>query len=324
LLPLRAASLVLEVASLAAVVVMARLLTNGQGRRLWAVGAAAMLVSSGARAALANGQTDLVALAAVMLAARWHPVLALAKPQTTGPTAAALFLAPGKRSWWARLPLAVAGVVVVSIATVLLAGETTWARWFELVGTREETPIDHVALLGLATALGVGVLVAGLARARAHRRLLDVVALAALSGSLVAVMGGWNPWWHLAQAIGLASLLLGVRAGVMRPTGHQSALLVVAVAAMAGDGYSAYSAGTSFRLWVPVLGVACLMVALVAWRELSPTVATMVVALNAGITAVPLGQGDRTIVAVLVSVVLLHLTLALRPAPARWVVAATT
>lgn len=307
LLPLRAAALLLALLSLAACVILAGVLTRGSPPTHQAVVTVAVLVFSPARHTLHLGQIDLIAMAGVLLLARWQPVLAIAKPQTTGLTALALFAERRHQRPLRAVLMAGVGALLVVAASAALAGSATWADWANHLRDRYEGADRWLLVLACA---GAAVVLRAALRARAARP-LDLVCVAGAATGLLAVTGGWNPQWFLAQAVPLGALLLAVRARRVALRRHQSALLVVACAFSAGDAYVVYS--FNFRVWVPVAILACLLVGLVALREVPPGAAMATLVLNAAITAVPLSKTHRALVPVLVTVILLYLVLELRP-----------
>ncbi|MGK2948478.1 MAG: glycosyltransferase 87 family protein [Acidimicrobiales bacterium] len=312
-MPPTAASLALSGLSLASAGLLGWLVAAGGGRRLVALAVAAVLVHSSTRQTLALGQTDLVVLAAVLLLARWQPVLAVAKPQTTGLVAAARFVEAARRRPVGAVVGAAAGTVAVLVATGLLVGSATWGDWLDRLAARPRNPGTGWFVLPLAGAVGAAVLVRGLWRTHTTGARVDLLLLAGGATSLLAAMGGWNSYWHLAQLLPLGALLLAVRRGAVRLGRHHQVLLGAVVACSLGDAFTPYSAYGGTNLWVPVAAVATLLVGLVALREVPAGAAAAVVVLNAAVTMAPLSVADRAVVPILTGAALLHLLLELRP-----------
>lgn len=312
-LPPTAASLALNGLSLASAGLLGWLVGAGRGRRLVALATAAVLVHSSTRQTLALGQTDLVVLAAVLLLARWQPVLAVAKPQTTGLVAVARFVEGARRRPVPAVVGAAAGALALLVATQVLVGSATWGGWLDRLSARPRDPGSSWLLLPLAGAVGAVVVAAGLWRAWRAGARLDLLLLAGGATSLLAAMGGWNSYWHLGQVLPLGALLLAARSGEVRLGRLHQLLLGAVVACSLGDAFTPYSAYGGTNLWVPVAAVAALLLGLVLLGEVPAGPAAAVVVLNAGVTMAPLSVADRAVVPILTGAALLHLLLELRP-----------
>jgi hypothetical protein len=206
----------------------------------------------------------------------------------------------------------VAGAVALLIATELLAGSATWGDWIDRLTTRSRDAGSSWYVLPLAGAVGAAVLGRGLWSARSTGARVDLLLLAGATTSLLAAMGGWNSYWHLAQILPLGALLLAARRGEVRRR-HHVVLLSAVVACSAGDAFTPYSAYGGTKLWVPVAALACLLVGLVALGEVPVRLAPAVVVGNAAVTLAPLSVADRAIVPILTGAALLHLVFELRP-----------
>jgi hypothetical protein len=302
-------------ASLAAGAVIARFIVGEGDRRRWVLVAFGLLVFSPARHTLSLAQLDLAALGVALLVGAVQPVVALAKPQTVGPTVLALFLRRARPQPVRALAVATAGAVAVLAATAVVAPDASWFDWWDRARARVGEPTAATVVLFLA---GVAVLVWGLVDLRRDRADVDGVCLGAAAGCLLAVMGGWNPQWFLALCLPLGALLVAIDRGEVALRRHEQVLLGAVVAASMGDAFVAYSYYGTFQWWVPIALVTAFLGALVLLDRLSWKWVPPLVVGNAAIMLVRLTAEQRIAVSMAVAVALVHLTLRVRPRPIGW------
>ena len=333
-LPVRAASTVLNLMSYAGVGVIAFYVTQRARARsgsrsshlaVLALGMVAILQTSPVRLTLALGQIDIVALGLVLLLGAWVPALALLKPQTVAVTAAAIFGRAIGLGWppavdairWRRVLVGLATSAGLVVFALVFARAAHWDVWVDRLRDRQQSLEAH-GLVYLLSPIGFLVVGRGLLLARRAGHRIDGVCVAAGATALLAVNTNWYPQWFLASLIPLAAVVVPYLRGELPLDRARGSLLVVLCAATAGDGLTALDRLDPAYHWqIPAVALAGLLFAFWLLRLVPAVAALAIVVLNVVIVQLPIAVSARAPLAMAVAIGALFLLLDLRPSGLR-------